>query len=191
MSTTIDGQISVNFGIDKNGFNAGECILSAFSKIKSNLPLTRHEEYAIEVLWHEILHNKSKNTKILPPIDALDKGFARVVAETINQLDARHSYSKFLQILQVEAKHQEWVLKHGYGYNDTVNNLRLLLKSARIDESDFVKKADKILMEDYTDIDISIRDLITEMNNNHNINAGKLFYMIEIKDFNRFLKVHN
>lgn len=54
-----------------------------------------------------------------------------------------------------------------------------------------VKKADKILMEDYTDIDISIRDLITEMNNNHNINAGKLFYMIEIKDFNRFLKVHN
>ena len=61
MSTTMDGLISINFATDKNGFNAGECLVNAFKKLEGKESLTFNEEYAIEALWHEILHNKSNN----------------------------------------------------------------------------------------------------------------------------------
>ena len=130
MSTSMDGKISINFGVDKNGFNAGESIVSAFEKLQKGLPLAQNEEYSIEILWHEILHNKSLNTAVLPPIEAVDVGFTRCVAETVNQLVARHSYGDFLEQLGGKMQHSDWILKNGYGYNATVKNLRLLLERA-------------------------------------------------------------
>ncbi len=78
-------------------------------------------------------------------------------------------------------------MKNGYGYNSTVSNLRLLLESAGIDEMEFVKEADKILMKDYTDIDIKISQLLSKMNQNKTLDIVGSFHMIEIVDFYRFI----
>ena len=152
--------------------------------------LTRNEEYSIEVLWHEILHNKSLNTAILPPIEAVDKGFSRVVAETINQLDARHTYGTLLTQLGGKPMHNEWVISNGYGYNETVGNLRMMLNVAKIDENAFVKRADAILMKDYTDIDAKTGMLLKDMYKG-NDDIIWLFGMIERKDFANLLKILN
>lgn len=164
MSTSMDGKISVNFGVDKNGFNAGESLVSAFEKLSSGVELTEQEEYSIEVLWHEILHNKSKNTTVLPGIDEVNVGFTRVIAETINQLVARHTYGLFLRQLGGKQVHKDWIMNNGYGYSATVDNLRLLLKQAGFNEKVFVNRANAILMTDYTDMDKKIKALLKEMN---------------------------
>ena len=187
MSTSLDGKISISFAVDKDGFNAGESLVSAFKKLKTGSPLTRNEEYSIEALWHEVLHNKSNNTTILPPIETTNVGFTRLVAETINQLDARHSYGFLLEYLGGSTRHSKWILENGYGYHDFVNNLRLLLSKAQIDENVFVKQADKILMNDYADIDKHITSLLLKLNKNNNLNVRYAFGMLEIKDYERFL----
>lgn len=187
MSTSLDGRISINFGVDKNGFNAGESLVSAFEKLQKGLPLAQNEEYSIEILWHEILHNKSLNTAILPPIKAVDVGFTRCVAETVNQLVARHSYGDFLEQLGGKMKHSDWVLKNGYGYNATVKNLRLLLERAGISESEFVEKANEILMEDYIDIDKKIGNLLENMNKTGVRNIKWKFGIIEMEFFKEYL----
>ncbi|MCM1220333.1 MAG: hypothetical protein NC548_38205 [Lachnospiraceae bacterium] len=192
MSTTLDGKIRINFATDANGFNAGESLVSAIRKIGTKEALNNHEEYSLEVLWHEILHNKSDNTAILPPINS-PLGFTRTVAETINQLVARHSYPSFVAKLGGKAINQKWVLDNGYGYSATVNNTRSLLSKAGINESQFVSKAEKILMKDYTDIDVKISELLS--NEFRKVKGtgdiGLLFSFIERWDFGEQLKVFN
>ena len=187
MSATMDGIIKINFAANKDGYNAGESLLRAIDKLNNGEELTRDEEYAVESLWHEILHNKSKNTTILPDINEPDKGFTRAVAETINQLVARHTYGEnLLTELGGKPKHQQWVLEKGYSYDATLDNLRLLLQKAGINEAEFVERANKILMQDYTDIDKKIVKLLTEMNKNKKLDVARAFGFIEIKDFERF-----
>ena len=147
ISTSMDGLISVNFATDKNGFNAGECLVKAFEKLKGKEPLAFNEEYAIEALWHEILHNKSKNTKILSSIDSTD-GFSRSVAETINQLIVRNSYGELLANWGRKPLFVKQIMEQGHSYNYTLQNLRKLLSKANIDESDFIKKANNAIIKD-------------------------------------------
>lgn len=166
-------------------------LANAIDKIKRGVKLSEHEEYAIEVLWHEVLHNKSKNTAILPDIKSVN-GFTRTVAETVNQLVARNTYPDFLKKLGGEAKHQEWVLKNGFGYKITVERLRVLIKTVGIDEKEFIKSANTILMKDYTNIDKKIEDLIVRMSGIKDLErTNKLrwaFGMLEHRDFDEFLK---
>ena len=181
MSISLDGEITINFATNARGYNAGESIVRAIDKLNNGEALTRDEEYAVESLWHEILHNKSKNTTILPDINEPDKGFTRAVAETINQLVARHTYGEnLLTELGGKPKHQQWVLEKGYSYDATLDNLRLLLQKAGINESEFVERANKILMQDYTDIDKKIVKLLTEMNKNKKLDVARAFGFIEI-----------
>ena len=191
MRTDIKGKISINFASDENGFNAGDNVVSAFSKIKNGGELSEHEEYSIEILWHEILHNKSKNTAVLPEINT-PFGFTRTVAETINQLVARHTYPKFLKKLGGTVMHSEWIMQNGYGYNETVQNLRTLLQKANINEIAFIRRAEKILMQDYTDIDVKISGLIQQLyKGNKDINF--IFNALDINSdwFNEYLKILN
>jgi hypothetical protein len=191
MSTDINGRIFVNFA-EKNGFDAGASLVSAFEKLKKGIVLTEHEEYSIEVLWHEILHNKTKNTVILPPIAAVNVGFQRVVAETVNQLVARHTYPDFLSELGGKSVHQDWVLKNGYGYSDTVNNLRKLLSTLNIDEDVFVEKTNELLMKDYTNFDEKIRNMVVKASKRRDTgNVIDAFNMLDHKNFDNFLKILN
>ncbi len=190
MSTDSKGRITINFAKDVNGFNAGESVLSAFKKLKEGRELTAHEEYSIEMLWHEILHNKTLNTVVLPDIDT-HLGFPRSVAETINQLVARHTYPDFLKKLGGKAVHQSWVLEYGISYREYVANIRSIITKARITESDFVTRAQKILMEDYSQIDERIEKLLINLcsNKRNKENIGFIFRRIELEDFTEYLKI--
>lgn len=191
MSTDCNGVISINFAKDNNGFNAGESIISAISKLKSKQKLTELEEYSVEILWHEILHNKSKNTTILPAITSPD-GFPRIVAETINQLTARHTYNDFLKYFNAKPLHYEWVLDNGFGYNATIINLRKILEKASIDEKSFIKKASDILMQDYKNIDIKISELLQKMyKNKGDISYVFKFLELDFTNFEHYLKILN
>ena len=189
MSTDIHGNISINFATDKHGFNAGESLVSAIREIKSGMQLTEHEEYSIEVLWHEILHNKSSNIVNLPPINTI-YGFPRCVAESTNQLVARHSYNTFLEDIGGKAIHKQWVLENGYGYDYTVNNIRTILSKANISETVFVKEANEILMKTYEGIDVEIGNLLDRLYKGKK-NITRVFGMIESEDFNYYLKILN
>ncbi len=160
MSTAPEkGVIEINFAENQQGFNPGKDLVSAFNKIKKGEVLLRNEEYAVETLWHEIYHNMSANTFKLPDWDDLD-GFSRVTMETVNQLCARHTYPVFLQQLGGTARHYNWILEDGYGYNALVKNLRRVLKYGKIDEAYFVSDASALLLSSYKDIDIKIENLL-------------------------------
>ncbi|MFG6385768.1 MAG: hypothetical protein K1V80_04775 [Muribaculaceae bacterium] len=185
MSTTLDGKISINFATDSNGFNAGRNIVSAITKIENKQPLTQHEEYAVEVLWHEILHNKSKNTVLLPSIDS-PLGFARTAMETVNQLVARHSYGDFIKKLGGEPLHTEWVINNGFGYSSTVANLRTLLSVAKIEEKSFIRAIEPKLMNDYADFDVKVGGVLKRLYKGKG-DIARAFNMIEFKDFDQLL----
>ena len=137
-----------------------------------------NEEYAIEALWHEILHIKSKNTKILPSIDSTD-GFSRSVAETINQLIARNSYGKLLANWGRKPLFVKQIMEQGHSYKYTLQNLRELLS-----------KANKALMKDYTDIDVKINSILTTMYKGTKKWIIKdIFNFIEMKDFDSRLEI--
>jgi hypothetical protein len=147
MSTNARGTIVVNFAVDSLGYDAGLSLVSAISKSVVAEPLTAHEEYAIEGLWHEILHNKSANVSVIPSIRG--QAHDRMIIETVNQLVARHTYAAFMQeLLGIPAIHTEWVLTDGYGYNIYVTNLRSLLELISYEEP-FIKYAYAELMNGY------------------------------------------
>jgi hypothetical protein len=183
------GKIFVNFAKNEYGFDAGTSLLGAFDKIKQGIVLTEHEEYAMEVLWHEILHLKSKNTVILPRIDDPNGGFQRAALETTNQFVARKTYDKFMKQLGGNPIHQKWILENGYGYKETVNNTRELLRILDINEDDFCKRAEELLMKNYSAFDKKIVNLMEKMSRRKNL--MDIYGRIEIEDFALILKIFN
>ena len=125
----------------------------------------------------------------MPSIDSTD-GFSRSVAETINQLIARNSYGKLLANWGRKPLYAKEIMEQGYGYNGTLQNLRKLLSKANIDETDFFEKANKVIMKDYTDIDIKINSILTKMYKGKKKWAIKeIFNFIEMKDFDNRLEI--
>ena len=60
------------------------------ANIKNGKPLTEHHEYAIESLWHEILHNRQTGEEALFNLD--QRNPIRLLSETLNQyVSSRHS----------------------------------------------------------------------------------------------------
>ena len=180
------GKIFVNFGYDDNNFNAGNSLVRAVDKLQKGIKLDRYEEYSIEVLWHEILHLKSKNTTILPEAIAPHFGFQRTAVETINQLVARKTYPKLLEQFGGKARHQDWVINNGYGYSETVKNTQKLLKVLNIDNDKFYREAEKLLMQDYSDFDKNLVALMERMSGKKNLT--RIFGRIEMVDFDNYLK---
>lgn len=189
MSTDTKGKILVNFA-EKNEFDAGNSLANAMNKIKQGLPLNEYEEYSIEVLWHEILHNSAKKVVNLPDISSTE-GFKRAILETTNQYVARKTYPKFLSQLGGEAANQEWILKNGYGYNKTVSNMRSLVLKLGIDETKFIEQAKNVLInKSYGDIDKNILDVMLNMKmTGTKRDVSFLIEMIERDDFENLLKI--
>jgi hypothetical protein len=169
MAIDESGKIYINFIKGENGFDAGSSLVSAFDKIKRHIILSEHEEYSVEMLWHEILHGKVNKWVNLPPIKAVNTGFQRVAAETVNQLVARHTYGGFLKGIGGKPTNTDWILKNGYGYSATVSNLRKLLKATNINENLFIEKANELLVQGYTDFDKKIVELMEKMSKKNNL----------------------
>jgi len=187
MGTDCNGDIWVNFATDANGFNPGECLNRAMTKIHSGEKLLKEEEYSIEALWHEINHNRVNKVFAVPGIDT-PQGFTRVAVETTNQLVSRKTYFEFLSDIggAYNAKNAQWVLEHGYGYSTTVENMRELLRVKSIDEDDFIRQAEGLLFQGYKSFDKRIGVLLNKMSGDET--TSQIFGMIELDVFSKILK---
>lgn len=114
---------------------------SVFNKIYKGVPLSFNEEYAMEGLWHEILHNTAKGYQRYRKGD-----IAYNTAEFVNQFVARHTYPRMMRLIGTEARLQGEVLERGYGYNSRVQMFRKELKLAGLDEKAMADGIEKILL---------------------------------------------
>lgn len=116
--------------IEHKGFNSRLDLLQGLDNIRLGKPLTEHHEYAIESLWHEILHNRQIGGENLMKLDQNTP--ARLLSEMLNQYVSRLSYGGFIERLGGKAVHQEWVLANGYGYQDSVKKFHQVLLSMQL-----------------------------------------------------------
>lgn len=106
-------------------YSAADSLFSAFRKL-GRRPLTFEEEYAVEVLWHECLHNMQREA-----VNFLDFYFGekarRMTMETVTQWTARRTYTQLLDALGGHRPlWQEEIAQRGYGYSYMVGNLDAL-----------------------------------------------------------------
>jgi len=134
---------TTSFKIKGEIFNPGEELKAALGAIKSGKTLSFHQEYAVESLWHEILHAKTKSAP-----QKLD-GYYTEKMETANQFIARHTYPSFLESLGGKAIHQKQVLDNGLGYHKWVDKFRNDLKLKGISEKEAIAILEPILMRNY------------------------------------------
>jgi len=146
MATDIKGNILLsNRRFDGIGrFQPSVDLKTALKKIGRHEALTFNEEYAIESLWHEILHNTRTG---LRNIRRSSNNY--IMMEAVNQLYARNSYDEFLRILGGREKYKEKILREGYGYGDTVYRLRYLLGKLNVNEAKISKALHEQLDSDW------------------------------------------
>lgn len=131
-----DGTIGLNdYYLSHRSWNPAADLKSALIKIRKDEALSLAEEYSIEALWHEVLHQRAKGRVQLPA-----QSHKRVMMETMNQFVARHTYPSFLRSLGGYESHGAEILNNGFGYATYINNFRAILKSAGIDEMKAVEK---------------------------------------------------
>lgn len=133
MATNSHGSFYISqrtFSMKDGDFNPARELKSAWNKIASRHALTWHEEYAVEALWHEIMHNRQT------PTDAGSRAsLSRRMMEIVTQWTARRTYPRFLEALGGKAAHQARVLKEGYGYGHYIRNFDRLLAVLGVEDS--------------------------------------------------------
>jgi len=159
MATNSVGDILVS-NVTDMGFNPRKELVDAFQKIKAGKKLTFNNEYAVESLYHEILHNKAIKYEALPPIDF---GYQRASMEVVNQFVARNDYPQFIERLGGKSYHQAKVLSEGLGYQHWIDNFRYLTGKLKLDEKDLLPKLRTILFEKkYSEIDKNLIELLSK-----------------------------
>ncbi len=118
--------------MEYKGFNSRTDLLGGFAAIKAGNDLTRNEEYALEMLWHEIWHNRQPGIVQILKLDEIDP--RRLLVETINQYISRKTYSGFIERLGGKAIHKDWVMENGYGYKKQVARLRMVFAELGIQD---------------------------------------------------------
>lgn len=114
-----------------SGFSPMRELKSAVTKIAKGNALTFHEEYAIEGLWHEIGHARSKGWEKMSGL-----GLRQMVMEAVNQFTARMTYPEFITALGGKAAHAQEVLEKGYGYSHQVRNFRSIFSHLGISDKE-------------------------------------------------------
>ena len=151
---SVKGEIQFNtYKLYDGGTNSPFTRLTnALNKIRKGQKLTFDEEYAIESFYHEILHTKTKGWEALRPHGKGD--FKRTAMETVNQFVSRHEYSKFIERLGGNARHEKAILKDGNGYKKWVERFREIIRKAKIDENEAYKHfEDKLINGKYGDLE--------------------------------------
>lgn len=117
-----------------NGFCPADDLKKAWNKIARGEKLTFNEEYAVESLWHETVHNRQT------PTDAGGKGtISRRMMEIVTQWTARRTYPQFLAALGGQAQHQGAIKTGGYGYGTYIKNFDRLREALGIpDDADML-----------------------------------------------------
>lgn len=104
---------------DGSIFCPAENLQTAFAKLQQKQPLTFHEEYTIECLFHENVHSKA-----IRKINIIKGSIDEKILETCTQLYARNKYVKILKKYGVEAKNYNMIKYNGLGYKHSCNVIR-------------------------------------------------------------------
>jgi hypothetical protein len=112
----------------------------AWNKMAYGQPMTWHEEYATESLWHEIVHNRQK----LGPTGATGSLTQRVM-EIVTQWTARRTYPDFLQSLGAAPSHFESIKENGLGYGHYIKCFDRLLSVLNIDEGGLLNEMQRLI----------------------------------------------
>lgn len=137
-------------------FNPLQELKGAFGAIRNQKQMSFKQEYALESLWHEILHAKTQTKPA-----KLDSVQVKNM-ETINEFVARHTYDTFVEQLGGKAAHKEEVLKSGFGYSSWITAFRERLATAEIPEEKAVAYFSKHLMSDYQSLGGKIKNFFNE-----------------------------
>lgn len=137
---------SHGFSLGGSVFNPAEEFRGALGAIKAGTPLSFNQEYAVEGLWHEFLHGKSRSQPRKLSSIQLE------AMETLNQFTARHTYDTFLKPFGVVPQHKQAILDNGYGYRAWVSNFRAKLTKLGISEQKALTDLYPALMGDYAEI---------------------------------------
>jgi hypothetical protein len=112
----------------------------AWNNLAGGKPLIWQEEYAVESLWHEIVHNRQKIAYTGGQNTALTR-----TMEIVTQWTARRTYPEFLQSLGAKPIHLESIKKDGLGYGYYIKNFDRFLKTLKIDEAALLREMQRII----------------------------------------------
>jgi hypothetical protein len=121
-------------------FNPADEMVKACRAIRSGKKLTFAQEYSLETLWHEIVHNRSSNPSL-----PVRNGPAHFAMETLNQWVSRRSYPRFLEALGTTASHQPEIIREGFGYAHWVRNFDILLEELSLEGDDILNPLQMVL----------------------------------------------
>lgn len=109
-------------------YRPAESFRSALQKIRAGQPLSFREEYAVETVWHEIMHIR---TGVIAARRIIGE---EPLEEGIVQSAARATYDRLLTALGgARPSHQDAILKNGLAYPLVTRNLLELIRRATID----------------------------------------------------------
>ena len=109
------------------GYRPAEALRSALQKIKMGQSLSFHEEYAVETLWHEMVHERTgiRAARRVVGQEPLEEG--------VIQLAARSTYPRLLAVLGGgNPAHQAAILERGWAYPQVTRNLVEMTRRAGI-----------------------------------------------------------
>ena len=98
-----------------------------------------HEEYGLESLWHEILHNSQVHT--VEPDTPI--GHLRIM-EGLHQVLARQTYPKLLDALGVEPRHLRQVRESGPAYPKSAGGMTNLLRATGLMDEGFALRQEAL-----------------------------------------------
>lgn len=180
-STNGKGTISMNtFTWDEyDGWSPAYDFQAALGKIAAKKPLTFNQEYSVESMWHEIMHNRAVGSARVLTSYELN------VMEMMNQWAARRTYPRFLRDLGTRPRHYQEILSSGYGYPNLVSAFDRILNTLSIDGNKALKPVERILFNTpYEKLDTPLRELLENLSQKKlnetaywnvlgNLNAGR------------------
>jgi SPP1 gp7 family putative phage head morphogenesis protein len=158
------------------GFKPAVHLIEGLQAINQGKLLTQNNEYGIENLWHEILHNQQIGGTEVMLLDYTDP--RRKLMEAVNQYVSRMTYVGFVDRLGGKALHQEWIFENGYGYRDYVRRLRLVFETLGISK---VIKGDLLNINvnfDLMQLNKHLTDAITKKVDIDRIKISQILFLV-------------
>ena len=183
MATDGQGTLWLNSRTFADNFDALRELKNAWNNLAKGKTLSFHEEYAIESLWHELIHNRQKPGDIGDKKSPLPR-----IMEIVTQWTARRTYPRLLEALGGKAAHQEEVLKKGYGYGNWIKNFDRFLEVLNIKEEDLLQEMLRIMATVSTaDYDGELKELLAEMSGVEFVRVAYVLDNIKKADFENIL----
>ena len=142
MATTCKGALFISkreFNTRKGAFEPSFHLKRAWNRLAHGEKLEWREEYALESLWHELVHNRQHVTR------TGRNTVCNRVMEMVTQWTARRTYPDFIRSLGGKAAHLDSIKKDGLGYGGWIRNLDRLLGAIKADEKRLLPEMLKII----------------------------------------------